>query len=362
MEKILLWGTGKIAKNILEDCLTLDMYDIVGIIDNDCSKWGVTFYGKIIYSPDILKDHKGIKVIVLTNAYEEIRNQIETEYKEYNISIENKYFFYKESLLRRYEETDNTEVAEVIEYVKKYGLGVFNYPFTRSYEKEVCVKFEEEAGLYYVIHNGKKMYFSSMFDSKEKVNEYYKSLLIEQDYNSPHRYLSDDLNVEEGDIVVDVGTAEGNFAIEVIEKVSKIYLIESDENWIKALKYTFKDYAEKVVFIKGFVSSYCDRNRMTLDSVIHTKVNFIKMDIEGNEWDALKGAERLIQNSSNVKLAICSYHSDFDQDLIEYFMDKHNIRHWTSKGYMWFPEKVRQTYISTKLNRGVVFGIKNDKT
>ena len=82
------------------------------------------------------------------------------------------------------------------------------------------------------------------------------------------------------------------------------------------------------------------------------------MDIEGNEWDALQGAEGLIRSSNNLKCAICSYHSDFDQVLIEDFMDKNNLVHTTSPGFMWFPWTIRQNYVSTKLNRAVVRGIK----
>lgn len=359
MRKIMLWGTGKIASEVMLDCTTLNLYDIIGVIDNDSSKWNMLFWGTHVYSPEILKRVNGkITVVILTDSYKEIKDQIERDYKEYDIQVENKNFFYKESLLKKYADSTNQEIIEVIENIKSNGLDIFNYPFVCNYEKKTDVQVDEEADMYYIVHKGKKMYFPKTFYSERSVNDYYNSILLEQDEKSPHKYLSEDFNVKEGDVVIDVGVAEGNFAIEIINKVSRLYLIEADDNWIKALKYTFKDYIDKVVIIKGFASSYCDGNTITLDSVIDTKVDFIKMDIEGNEWDALQGAEKIIQCSSGIKFAICSYHSDFDQDLIEYFMDKHNIKHWTSKGYMWFPTKLRQTYVSTRLNRGIVFGIK----
>lgn len=360
MKRILLWGTGKVAKEVLSDCSTLSLYEIVGVIDNDDSKWGQTFECLTVYSPEILKKYEGITVIVLADAFDEIKTQIEGAYKNYNINVENKYFFYKESLLKRYENCDDLEVGEVIKYINENGLGIFNYQFSQNYKNKTNIQIDTETGFYYLLHNGKRMYFPKKFKSKETVCDYYNSILLEQDNDSPHRYLSKSFDVREGDVVVDVGVAEGNFAIEVVDKVSKIYLIEADDEWIEALKLTFKDYMDKVVIIKAFISSFCDGNVVTIDSLIKESVDFIKMDIEGNEWDALLGAERVISKSSSIRLAICSYHGDFDQELIESYMDKHDIVHWTSKGYMWFPTKLRQTYVSTRLNRGIIFGKKEE--
>ena len=170
--------------------------------------------------------------------------------------------------------------------------------------------------------------------------------------------LPKDFNVENSDVVVDVGVAEGNFSLDIIDRVKKIYLIETDDDWLEALKMTFREYEDKVQIVKGYVSSVEEGPFVTLDSIISEPVNFIKMDIEGNEWDALQGAAKLIQKSENIRCAICSYHSDFDQTLIEAFFDGMDIKHNTSDGYMWFPWKVRQNYVSTRLNRALVRGEK----
>lgn len=48
-----------------------------------------------------------------------------------------------------------------------------------------------------------------------------------------------------------------------------------------------------------------------LDNLIHERVSFIKMDIEGAELNAIKGAEKIIK-TYKPKLAICVYHKKED--------------------------------------------------
>lgn len=48
-----------------------------------------------------------------------------------------------------------------------------------------------------------------------------------------------------------------------------------------------------------------------LDDLIHEKVSFIKMDIEGAEINALKGAEKIIK-TYKPKMAVCVYHKKED--------------------------------------------------
>lgn len=359
MEKILLWGTGKIAKEVLSQCQTLDFYDIAGILDNDLKKRGTFFWGYPIYAPNEINNICPDRIVILTDAYDEIVRQISVEYPEFSKCVENKKFFYKESILKRYRETDDLEIKEVLDYIKQNGLDIFNYPFCNKYKNFTCkVYFDTLHQMHYVLHNGKRMYFPKKYSSESEVINYYKSILLEQDEKSPHKYLTNNFGISDGDVVIDVGVAEGNFALEIIDKVSKIYLIEADPGWIEALEVTFGDYKDKVVIINAFISSYDEGDFHTLDSVVSENVNFIKMDIEGNEWDGLRGAKRIINNSEELRLAICSYHSDFDQVLIEKFMDEMNIKHAHTNGYMWFPFRVRQNYVSTSLNRAIIRGIK----
>lgn len=361
MQKLLLWGTGKVANEVLTQCQTLGLYEIMGFIDNDPKKVGTMFHNFPVFAPNEIQKLNPEKLVILTDAFDAIKLQLQTLFPEYTERIENKNFFYKESILKRYHETKEPEMELAIKNIQKHGLEIFNYPFNLEYKNiSFDIYYDPKPGLYYVFHSGKKLYFSKDYLSEKAVSDYYRSILLEQDERSPHKYLTNDFTVEAGDVVVDVGVAEGNFALEIVDQASKIYLIETDKNWIEALKLTFHAYCNKVVIIEAFASSYDEGCFSKLDTLIKDKVNFIKMDIEGNEWDALLGAREIVTRSKNLKLAICSYHSDFDQILIENFMDNMHISHSTTNGYIWFPYQVKQNYVSTRLNRAIVRGIKRE--
>lgn len=359
MSKILLWGTGQVAENLWKQCHTLGQYDLLGVIDNDPEKQGGIFKGLPIYPPGILTQYKVDYIVILSDAYEEIYMQIATNYPELKGLIQNKNFFYKESLLKRYKYTTNPEKIQVLKYIEKYGLDIFNYEFTKRYkDMEIEINYDCDKKMFYVNHAGRYMYLSRELDNEKKAADYYRNILLEQDIHSPHRYITDEFNISNGDVVVDIGAAEGNFSIEIIDKVSKLYIIESDSNWIEALTETFKYDREKVVILQKFISSFDDGRYSKLDSLIHEPVNFIKMDIEGNEWDGLQGGEQLVKASEGLKCSICCYHSDFDQTLVEDFMNKNGLAHYSSAGFMWFPWTIRQNYVSTRLNRAIIRGVK----
>lgn len=355
--KVFLWGTGNVAETFLRQCQTLSQYEVLGFIDNNPEKQGSVFWEVPVYAPEILKETEPDRIVILSDSYEEIYQQIMGISPFLEPKIENKNFFYKESILKRYEMTEDREILQVLKYIKKNGLDIFNYEFAEKYKNiPVEVFWDSDRGMFYVIHKRKRLYFSRDLDNNQKVTKYYRFLLMEQDSQSPHKYLSQYEEIEAGSVVADVGAAEGLFSIEIIDRVSKLYILEADPGWVEALKATFKDYSDKAVIIEKFISSYDDGNMAALDSLINGPVNFIKMDIEGNEWDALQGAKRIIQESINLKCAICCYHGDFDQVLIEDFMDKNNLQYHTTSGFIWFPWTIRQNYVSTRLNRAVVRG------
>ena len=179
---------------------------------------------------------------------------------------------------------ENHEICEVTNFLKKNPLTLFPYKFTRKYKAcKVKIHFDAQRKLNYVLHEGKKMYFKKSWTKKD-IRENYTNLLREQDTNSPHRYLAADFNIEPHDIVADVGAAEGIFSLPLIEHVSKLYLFESDVEWIEALEATFSPWKNKVEIIKKFVSNTDGADSISLDkfaSLNKITFDFIKVDVDG---------------------------------------------------------------------------------
>jgi len=184
----------------------------------------------------------------------------------------------------------------------------------------VDVFFDEESKLYWVYYQNKRLYLKRSINTVQSVLEVMNMLAAEQEPASPHCYVDDAFNVSEGDIVFDIGCAEGNFALSIVDLAEKIYMFEADEEWIEALNYTFKPYKDKISIIPKFVSDKNATNSISIDTFcdknqIH-RIHFMKMDVEGAEPDVLRGAEKLIGEGKIEKIVACTYHNADDENKI----------------------------------------------
>lgn len=356
-EKIVLWGLGNIGKGTIKCRWAFeDSISIVAIIDNSKSLWNTELDDIKIYSPKDIKKLQYDKVVVTTSkCFDEIEMQLVGELGVERKNIENYLYFAKKKLIARYKNSINSEIKSIIQFLETNRLDVFNYRFVEKYlSMEVEINYDDNCGLFYVMHNDKKMYMAKKFNTEEKVSRYYREVCMEQDKDSPHAYLSSEFNVGDNDVVVDVGVAEGNFALSVIDRVSRIYLIESDQEWIEALTYTFSEYKDKIIILNKFISDYAYFNTETLDDLIDEEVDFIKMDIEGAEVEAIKGAQKLLERSSKVKCAVCTYHRENDEECIRGLVTSLGLKCKAVAGYMYYPIDVKQLYVSPTLSKGVV--------
>lgn len=336
---IFIWGTGLRARKINEIYGNeLKEEKILGYIDNDPNKVGSDFWGYKVYSPSILNEYPKCYVYIAVYKQDEIYAQICNEFSDKKSMVLEKEYFGKKKLITRYRDSEDEEIREIVSYLRNNPLDVFNYEFVKKYTCEDMV-IESENGLLYTIHNGKKMFFSKDFDNEEKVRTYYKSLLVEQDLKSPHRYITDDFKVENGSVIIDAGVAEGNFTLDVVDQIKKAYLFEPDKNWVEALYMTFSQYDDKIKIINKAVSDYCDEETTTIDIAVNEeRVDFIKMDIEGEEYYALNGAKKIIDRSKGMRAVVCAYHQEFAYEAINNKLKEYGFKTDHSYGYMWYVE------------------------
>ena len=208
---------------------------------------------------------------------------------------------------------------------------------------------------------GKKMYFPKEYILIERTKsggERIRDILIEQHEHSPHLYIRDKNEIPNGAVIVDAGVCEGNFALRYVERAKKIYLIEPDATWHEPLERTFAPWRDKVVLVKKMLTSFDSWDAVTLDTIIGDEgcIDFLKMDVEGAEIDALLGGKKVLARS-DARLAVAAYHRQNDAANIKFILSALGYETLTSEGYMFFPYDKNSAY-SLDLRRGIVYGKK----
>lgn len=363
MYKFLIWGTGADAARYgaYWRKMESDEREIVGFVDKDIKKQGHRFFGENIYAPDEMAslDYDYID-IWSSKYYSEIYREAVDGYHISPDKIKDFFFPYKQKLEARYVNTNSQEIREFLKSMwEQPGIDVFYYEPAEKKEIWNEVFFDEKVQLHYVLFEGKRMYLKRGFSYFEERNgkKYIGNIYAEQDINSPHRYESGDVAVEAGDILIDAGACEGNFSLHNIDKAKKVYLIECDHDWMEALQYTFEPYKDKVVLVEKFLSDTDSEETIRLDTLAEEPVDFIKMDIEGEEIRALEGGKRLLSESSGLKCAICSYHRHGDEGKIREMLNNMGFETTASCGYMLFMGD-SAIIKNPELRRGVVRGRK----
>lgn len=156
--------------------------------------------------------------------------------------------------------------------------------------------------------------------------------------NQDNQYFEDFLNLQDnGEVFLDVGSYDGKTSLEFIKrcpKFEKVYLFDPSDNNLKLAKENLKNYKnvkyctfglsnkeQKVLFEENGSCSRVAPNGgfeiqlKKLDDVFSGMATFIKMDIEGGEVDALKGAKEVILRC-HPRLAVAVYHNAEDLRVI----------------------------------------------
>lgn len=157
-----------------------------------------------------------------------------------------------------------------------------------------------------------------------------------------HYYQKEHTKVERGEIILDIGTAEGLMPLTVVDLCEHIYMVEPSVAFCKSLNQTFADYKHKTTIfnyavgnedgiisfdensLDGTVSKENNSNLSKIeihkiDTILNQnqRITYLKADIEGFEQEMLKGAQETIKRNK-PKIAITTYHTQNDpQEIID---------------------------------------------
>ena len=221
-------------------------------------------------------------------------------------------------------------------FLSKTLVSQISYPFIKEYHYRIVnVLWDKTKSLYYVYHNKKKLYFRKGL-SKTGIRNLYNELCLEQDVRSPHSYFAFSIRYRPTDIAVDIGAAEGIWALDIVENVREIYLFECEADWIEALQATFEPWKDKVNIVNKYVSDFTDKKNTTLDDYFYSKNLFpdiIKADIEGAEVVCMKGASKLLTHPIR-HILLCTYHNYSDFTILSEIMENNHFEVQPSEGHM----------------------------
>ena len=358
-KKLLIWGTGAVARTFVQQyAVTYEKYfDIVGFINSN--KEG-KFHGWEIYKPNRIHDLEWDKILLCT-----LSDLVQEEMLQYLDDIyvdRTKVDFYskrkgmnllKEFVQDRYRDCEDKEIKEILEYLSEHELTVYNQYVPE--ESTIYQYYQDDEGDPYVYIGNKRMYYPKEIVDITKT-PFRKNIFMEQTEYSPHRYIQENHEVHGGDVIVDAGVCEGNFSIQYVDIASKLHLIEMDKRWCRALEKTFAPWRNKVTIHNVALSKEDGRVERRLDTLIKENIDFLKMDIEGAEIDALLGAKELLERS-NAICSICAYHRTYDEKYIRFILEAYGYTTKTSDGYMAFVWD-KNWYDKLDFRRGIVYAQK----
>ena len=255
-----------------------------------------------------------------------------------------------------YKTTSDNETLDILSYLETNPVEIIPYEFTKECRAcDIRVMRDDNSDYPYVILDGNRVYFPKEMDSEEIRNAVAEAL-IEQHDKSPHRYLTEQFNIDYGDTAIFVGASDGIFCLSVIDQLKKVYLFEPDIKWFAPLNLTFAPWRGKVEVIQKYVSNTNDPQSVTLDSFLAARnehVNYIQADIEGAEKELLLGARDTLAKSDKLKLSICCYHAQADQLELSEILRAKGYGIMYSRGYMvmWMQLPCKKPY----LRKGVIY-------
>lgn len=315
-ENIAIFGAARGGEKLIS-CLNVVLNNYcknIFFLDNSSDKVGKEFCSKPIYSPSRLKsfDPQNTIVVITCAAYEQVMSQISSIFSGDVILFDSAWHDFNHP----FEEYFNANHASFNQ--------VFNELADQTSQKTLLGIIN-----YRINHDQRFLY-----DICSRHCEYFDADIVK---------LSD------GEVFVDGGAYTGDTLLEFLSSVNRAYkkiiCFEPDPtNYDKLMRTITAQKMHNIVCYNNalckercvlhldththngasscFISTNGDTivNGVSLDSLDElTDTTFIKLDIEGLELNALRGAYNLISNA-HPKLAVCVYHNYDDLIQIPLFL------------------------------------------
>lgn len=244
----------------------------------------------------------------------------------------------------------NLYLSAISLWISKYkGLFISLYydHIWKYYDKLEAAKVDT----FITVDNEKLFLYDLSKINFANIKIYYSQFGIFSNYFLEQYAYCNKIKAQNGDFVIDCGACYGDsaiyfannvgengkvFAFEFVDKnieifnknialnphLNNIHLIQNPVSNISNEKVSFSGSggAAKVEKISNNNKTY---KTISIDDFVKqnklTRLDFIKMDIEGSELNALKGAKQTLQKF-NPKIAICLYHSYSDYYEIPIFL------------------------------------------
>lgn len=318
-KQVVIWGLGKSALRIYQE-FALKGIDVIGFVDSFVADEGTFFVGKRVYTYEQLKTMKNVTVYIST------------------LNIQ----FLKEIL----ELTDKLEEMTIVARRSVYGCGEYDTDYMKKrIQKDIeIIEFVKDK-----LQDEKS---KQTYENLLKYRVTNDSKLIEDVFENSHlQYFpkGEMIYPEENEVFIDAGAYNGDTSCQFANwcngKYDKIYLLEPDNLMYEIVKERMRlENIKKFVCVKkgmysmsttlSFVnladsasSHIVEQGNIQIETISidemvgSDKVTFIKMDIEGAELEALKGADETITRCK-PKLAISIYHNEDDLWKIPFYIQK----------------------------------------
>jgi hypothetical protein len=235
-------------------------------------------------------------------------------------------------------------VREEIQWIRQHGAAVFPYPWAADFQPRSIKVSRERDGMPYVRRGERRLFFPRSW-SDAKVRAYYNAIQMEQCERSPHRYTLCRSQGRRGNVLFDIGAAEGVWAFDNADLAKQIILCEPNHEWHAPLARTFGQFEVPWLVLDCFVSDVDGQGRSRLDTIAEhwqDEPFAIKMDIEGEEARALQGAGSTLKRKRSTLWEICLYHTPADQERLPEFFARNAARIVSlgvSEGFMMFTDE-----------------------